>query len=368
MSIQVGVIGIVGLPARYGGFETLVENLVRELGVGKQDLCFTVYCSGARKGRPVEYLGARLKYIACPANGALSPLYDALAIVDAVRNGADVLLVLGVSGAWLLPLVRRFTRTRIITNVDGIEWKRDKWGRLARWFLRWSEGTAVRNSSQVIVDNVGIREHIESAYGVDCPVVVYGGDHAITVGRKAYGGTELPGRFALSICRIEPENNVEMVLRAFRAAGGIPLVFVGNWLASEYGRRLKAEFASVARITLLDPIYDPGLLRDIRERASLYVHGHSAGGTNPSLVEMLFFPVAIAAFDCNFNRYTLEGLGSYFRDEEQLASHLRKFDPTRPVVVDRGIRELAWRKYTWAAVAGDYWKLLRDNGKEVAGI
>jgi glycosyltransferase involved in cell wall biosynthesis len=302
-------------------------------------------------------MGSSLRYVPLPANGVLSTLYDVISLMDAMIRGVDVVLVLGVSGGIFIPCVRRLSRARVVVNVDGIEWRRDKWGRLARWFLRRSEEIAVRYADAVVADNEGIRDHLMQAYKRDCPIIAYGGDHAVSVPRSEYTGGGMPRSYALSICRIEPENNVEMILRAFSSAACVPLVFIGNWSASEFGRRMRDQYGQSPHVVLLDPIYDAEVLRGIREDALLYVHGHSAGGTNPSLVEMLFFSVPIAAFDCEFNRFSLEGGGRYFDSAESLTCIVREFNRDEEKTAGQKLLELGRRRYTWAAVSREYFDL-----------
>ena len=149
---KVAVIGTVGIPAKYGGFETLTEYLVEN---SNEDFDFTVYCSKPKyKERPKSYKNSRLVYLPLEANGKSSIPYDALSIIHALFY-ADVLLVLGVSGAFLLPFVKFFTKKKIVTNIDGLEWKRDKWGGLAKKYLKKQEAIAVKYSHEVVADNQG---------------------------------------------------------------------------------------------------------------------------------------------------------------------------------------------------------------------
>lgn len=285
---HIAVIGTVGVPATYGGFETLVENLVlwheadgqaRKQG-HKETL--TVYCSArAYEERPAEFHGAELRYLPLRANGAQSIPYDVWSMLWAIWRGQDTLLILGVSGALFLPVVRLLSRARIVFNIDGIEWKRAKWGRIQRRILKWSEASAVRFAHEVIADNGAIRDHVRDTYGREAHVITYGGDHALSAPPAPVEDLDLPDCYAFKVCRIEPENNVEMILEAFEGRTDCPVVLVGNWDRSDYGLALKARFANVPGVRLLDAIYDPGRLRSLREGAQVYVHGHSAGGTNP---------------------------------------------------------------------------------------
>lgn len=357
----IAVLGTVGIPASYGGFETLAENLARFHQTKGLQSRLVVYCSTKAYGaRPAQCLGAELRYVGLNANGVSSIAYDVVSLFSAAWRGSDVILLLGVSGAIALPLLRLFSRARIVTNIDGLEWKRDKWSRPARGFLRFSEKLAVRFSHEVITDNAGIADHVTHAYGRPSNVIAYGGDHAVSEPERPFTEQPLPERYALALCRIEPENNVAMILEAFARTPALPLVFVGNWGYSEFGRALQARYSKVPHLYLLNPIYDVGLLRDLRGRAALYVHGHSAGGTNPSLVEMMHFGVPVLAFDCVYNRYTTEGQALYFADKEGLTGALECLDPVLATDVGNAMRRIAQERYTWDAVGEAYFKLLME--------
>lgn len=360
---KIAIIGTVGVPANYGGFETLVENLINFSSQFERVPDLTVYCSGhAYQERVHNYRHARLIYLPIKANGTQSIIYDIWSMLSAVRSGHNQLLILGVSGCILLPILRRFSRVRILTNIDGLEWRRDKWGATARWFLRLSERLAVLHSHVVIADNQAIVDHVLTTYGRQCELISYGGDHALVAPACDISKLGLPRRYSLSLCRIEPENNVQMILEAFRQTPDESLVFVGNWSASGYGRKLRSEYLDNPNLFLLDAIYDPGKLRSLREAASLYVHGHSAGGTNPSLVEMMHFDTPVAAFDCSYNRYTTENKAFYFDSVEQLCAFLADRKAShRSAEEGMNMAEIANNRYTWERVGAAYFNLLRQD-------
>ncbi|MFN6946485.1 MAG: DUF1972 domain-containing protein, partial [Cytophagaceae bacterium] len=172
---SIAIIGTVGIPAKYGGFETLAENLVTYLS---SEYNITVFCSGkAYDDRPDSFNGAKLKYINLSANGPASIFYDIFSIINSLKF-ADVLLILGVSGCVSLPIVRLLSKKKIIVNIDGLEWKRGKWSRFAKWFLKFSEALAVRYADVIIADNRVIQEYIANEYGKLSELISYGGDHA----------------------------------------------------------------------------------------------------------------------------------------------------------------------------------------------
>jgi len=358
----IAILGTVGVPANYGGFETLAENLVIYHESRLLPDSLTVYCSSkSYPSRVTTYLSAHLKYVPLNANGAQSIPYDIWSLFSAMWQRSDVILLLGVSGAIALPLVRLFSSARIITNIDGIEWHREKWQGLAKHFLRFSEKMAVRFSHEVVADNAAIAEYVQQSYGVKAHVIAYGGDHAMAVESVSVDEYSLPERYAFSVCRIEPENNVHLVVEAFAWQPVHSLVMVGNWNNSEYGRALRAKYASCANLFLLDPIYDLGKLKTLRSQAAFYVHGHSAGGTNPSLVEAMHFGKAVFAYDCAFNRSTTENKALFFTGSEALQRLFLDLDRVALDKVGQDMLEIANRRYTWSLVAQQYFALMQDS-------
>ena len=358
---KIAIIGTVGVPSQYGGFETLADNLVRYHFDNNRSELITVYCStSAFKTHPKYYHNARLRYLNLKANGFQSPLYDIISIMHAVFHGHNQILLLGVSGALALPFLKILWWVNIVTNIDGIEWKREKWSGFAKLFLRISEVFAVRFSNEVIADNQAIADYVTNKYAKPCNVISYGGDHATKPIASITAPGDLPKKFALSLCRIEPENNVHMILDAFSKLE-TNLVFVGNWDNSEYGRQLKSKYLAHPNITVLNPVYDPSDLKAIRERASMYVHGHSAGGTNPALVEMMHFRIPVFAYDCSFNRYTTEDKAIYFSTAIDLSQKLSLLKNAESEAIGCNMLSIAKINYTWKKVGEEYFGLLNTN-------
>lgn len=353
---KIAIIGTVGLPARYGGFETLAEQLVDNLG---EQLDFTVYCSAKRYDkaqRQAKYKGARLIYLPLEANGIQSIPYDIISILHALFY-ADVLLILGVSGGLILPFVRLFTRKKIIISIDGIEWKRAKWSKLARWYLWFAEELAVRFSHADIADNEAIQSYTAMRYQSLSSIIEYGADHATRVkadaeAKKRYVFLNSP--YAFKVCRIEPENNVHIILEAFARLPQHRLVVVGNWHNSDYGIALRKQYSHSENLFLLDPIYNQCELDMLRSNALLYLHGHSAGGTNPSLVEAMHLGLPILAFDAIYNRTTTEGCAMYFKTTEDLVGLIRETPIRTLAEMGKTMGDIARRRYTWAIVAHKY--------------
>lgn len=353
---RIAILGTVGLPARYGGFETLAEQLI--LAAARRGIAdrFTVWCSAPQSGpgRPAHIHGAALRYLPLRANGAQSIPYDALSLWQAAQSGHGTALLLGVSGATALPLIRRASRMRIITHIDGIEWQRPKWGLVARAILKRSEMVAARWSHDIIADNPVIADHIRTRYGRTPVDIAYGHDHAIATPAGDITDLRLPRAYGLAIARAEPENNLVPILDAF-ADAPLPLVMVANWADTPHGRAIHARYAAQPNLHLLEAQYDPARLRAIRERAVIYLHGHGAGGTNPGLVEMMGFGLPIAAWDCGFNRATTADAAAYFTS----AASLRALIPDLCASpMGAHLRDIAAARYRWRDVTDAYFDLL----------
>lgn len=349
---KVAIIGTVGVPAAYGGFETLVENMLGDNC--SEGIEYTVFCSSKDCTKRLQsYKGARLKYVPLKANGIQSIFYDGLSLLRALR-GYDVVLVLGVSGGIFFPLFRLLSRSKFIVNIDGLEWKRDKWGALAKFILRLSEKLAVRFADTIIADNQGIVDHVKAEYNKTSELIAYGADHVVrdisreqtTEILEQYGLRK--GEYAITVCRIEPENNCGMILEAL-SESSMPAIFIGNWNKSEYGIELKKQYAGCANIKIADAVYDLETLYVLRANSKFYIHGHSAGGTNPSLVEAMYCRCNILAYDVVYNRETTANSASFFRNEHDIKALLFSGQNNSQQMFD-----IAAERYKWSVIAGQY--------------
>ena len=357
--MKVAIIGTVGLPANYGGFETLVEQLVRHNE--NRSLNYIVYCSKkAYSEKQRSYHGANLEYIGLNANGIQSIPYDILSLIKASKR-SDVILILGVSGCAFLPIFRLFSKKKLVINIDGLEHRRDKWNKWVRKFLKFSEKQAIKYGDVIITDNQGITDYVNDEYNTPSHLIAYGGDHVLTdvsndLTEKTLRKYGLEGDdYALGICRIEPENNVHAILEAFEMAQE-KIVFIGNWQKSLFGKQLAEKYKDSKYVKITPAVYDLDTLNVLRSNCSVYLHGHSAGGTNPSLVEAMFFGKPIVAFDCIYNRESTENKATYFKDVDELVAILRDNNFNRQENAS-AMKEIANRRYKWEFIAKQYEKL-----------
>ena len=360
--MRLAIIGTAGVPAKYGGFETLAEQLVLQW---QDQFDLTVYNS-THYYRPEErrptWEGAKIVYVPIKPNGLQSILYDIWSMIHALLH-SDVLLVLGVSGCIFLPFLKLFSNKQIIVNVDGLEWRRAKWKGLARKFLIYSEQMAIRYADQIVADNKAIQKYIHERYNQSSWMIEYGGDHCEqeTLSAKLLKKYPFLNKdYTCSVCRIEPENNIHLILEAFRISR-MPLVIIGNWDHSEYGRNLLNQYSKYRNLHLLPPIYNIRILNQIRSNTSLYIHGHSAGGTNPSLVEAMYLGLPVVAFDVIYNRITTEGKALYFSDAADLVQQLLILDDASLREVRQKMQFIAEKRYRWQVIAQAYAQIITSN-------
>ncbi len=355
MNKKIGIIGTNGLPGKYGGWDQLVYHTTNNL---KEDFSFTVYTSYSTADPNLkEYNKAKLKIIKFKANGIQSIPYDIVSMIHAIFH-CDVLFICGTSGCLFLPIVRLFGK-KIVLNPDGQEWKRKKWSKSIQLFLKLSERFGIQFATTVVADNVKIQEYICSEYKKKSELIEYGGDQVIKVPLSDATAKKydiVNGKYCFKVCRIEPENNIHTILDAFDKNGKIDLVLIGNWDFSEYGKSLRIKYANSNNLKLLNPIYEQITLDELRSNCGLYIHGHSVGGTNPSLVEAMNLGLCVVAFDVDYNRETTENKALYFSNQNGLVDILEQFEKDKIDVAkyQNELKLIAERRYKWSIITDKY--------------
>ena len=357
--MKVAIIGTVGVPACYGGYETLVENLLEYKQAN--ELEYQVYCSSKTyKERPKEYKRAKLKYIPFNANGVQAPLYDTLSLIHAYLT-CDQILSLGTVGSFILPIMKLFSKKKVIFNLDGLDNERAKFSSFPQKVIGMARKIAAKYGDLCISDNQGIKDYARKVYNRDSVLIEYGGDQATPIKNdkrlwEAYGLES--DNYSFKVARIEPENNIETILKAYSEMPNERLVIVGNWNKSEFGRRMEEEYSHYKNLTLLGPIYEPKEINLLRSNCKLYIHGHSAGGTNPSLVEAMNLGLPIIANGVVYNRETTEHKAAYFNDmdkdslKETVREVLSDNDKRQSIAIK--MLEIGKRRYTWKRIVGLY--------------
>lgn len=366
-SVCLAILGTRGIPAAYGGFETFAEQLaIRLVQRGHQ---VTVYAEADRPGLPdTWYQGVRVRHIHRPNWGPASVIgYDCRCLADA-RRGHQLLYMLGYGVAWACWWARKVWGQKVWLNIDGLEWSRSKWAFPARAYLRAMEWVSSWAPTRVLADAQAIADRYRRLYpsGVPCSFIAYGAllVDAITADEQPdvlrRWGLQ-PWCYALVVARPEPENHLLEIIEGYsRSDCDWSLIIVGDVKpVNIYQKRLLAHASQ--RVRFIGGVYDSHVLTTLRCHAACHFHGHSVGGTNPSLLEALACGNLIIAHDNSFNREVARDVALYFQSPAQLADHLntvRALTPeARQAASDRA-RTIVARYYTWSDIADAYEVLL----------
>lgn len=355
--MRIALVGTRGVPARYGGFETCVEEVGRRLVDRGHDV--VVYCRRADDVAPApEHLGMRLVHLPAVRSRTLETLsHTGLSVAHLARHRVDAAVVFNAANAPWLPVLR-LARIPVATHVDGLEWKRAKWGRGGRTYYRRAEALAVRWSDALIADARGIQDYYRERFDADTDLIAYGAPQVPEAADRLGELGLVTDGYHLVVARFEPENHVDVIVEGYRdSAARLPLVVVGSApYADEYTARVRS--LADDRVRLLGGVWDQELLDQLYANARTYLHGHSVGGTNPSLLRAIGAGTATTAFDVSFNREVLGESGRWFTAPADVA---REVEHAEADVADTRRRaELARReaeRYDWDDVAARYEEL-----------
>lgn len=356
---KVAIIGTNGIPAKYGGFETLADNLTKNLN-SKFD--FIVYCSRFKYSfRPKYYNNSKLIYIPLKANGWQSIIYDLICQIHALFI-VDVSLILGPSAGIFL-FINKLTKRRTIVNHGGLdEWNRTKYNFFERKYSRFNHWLSAKCADVNIADNNSLSVSLYDNFHVQSKNIAYGGDHVYSVFPQKMDYIKYPFlklKYALSVSRAQIDNNIHLLIKAFKELPDKILVIVANWEATQYGIDLKEKYCNlkIPNIYLLDAIYNLKELNLLRSNATIYIHSHSQCGTAPSLVEAICLKLPIISYDVATNRETTENKALYFKDSHDLIDLIHGLDNKICVSLKQDMEQLATKKYTWKTIAQQYAEL-----------
>ncbi|GHG56623.1 glycosyl transferase [Flavimobilis marinus] len=360
--MRIAMVGTRGVPAAYGGFETAIEEVGRRLADRGHDV--RVYRRRVAEGaQPTEHLGMRLVTLPALRRRSLETLsHTGLSVLHLVAHRCDAAFVFNAANAPWLPVLRA-ARIPVATHVDGLEWKRGKWGSGGRRYYRGAEVLAARWSDALIADAQGIADYYAEELGARTTLISYGApvQEAPAGDRLAELDLE-PEGYHLVVARFEPENHVQMIVEGYAASGSrLPLVVVGSApYADAYTRAVHAA-AGGRPVRFLGGVWEPELLDQLYANAATYLHGHSVGGTNPSLLRAIGAGTATVAYDVGFNREVLREHGRYFADAAGVAREIEAAEADSAGVRERGAALLQRaRDYDWDEVADAYEALARS--------
>lgn len=362
---KIAILGTRGIPARYGGFETFAEELATRLV--KKGYEVTVFCELEEGPQPESYCGISLRYAASPSFGPLTTVYFDLLSLWMARKGFDIVYLLGY-GAAPFCFIPRIWGSRVWLNVDGIEWARAKWGPMAKAYFKLMELFSMWSPNRVIADAEGIKTHLKSRHRrlPPCSVVPYGAPLIEVVPEvemlNEWGIASK--RYYLIVSRIEPENHVREIVEGYKSSQSpFPLVVVGNHkVGTPYADNLLR--LADKKVKFIGGVYDKEKLQTLRYHSLAYLHGHSVGGTNPSLLEALGCGNLIIAHDNVFNREVAGDIGFYFKSEKDISGIIERIELLPETVVSDLADKAKARiieKYNWDNIANIYIQLIKKD-------
>jgi glycosyltransferase involved in cell wall biosynthesis len=358
--MKIAILGTRGIPNYHGGFEQFAEYFA--VFMADQGHSVVVYNSHNHPYKEDTYEKVKIIHSFDPEHllgTAGQFIYDFNCIVDIRKRKFDVILQLGYtsSSIWgrLLP-----KQSVIVTNMDGLEWKRTKYSKMAQSFLKKAEKWAVKSSDYLISDSIGIKNYLYMTYSIDSKYIAYGAslfesqnqDILIKYGLVKY-------QYNLLIARLEPENNIETILLGVKDSNTENLFIVIGNHDTKYGRYLKIKFKSCDKIKFLGSIYNLDILNNLRYFSDLYFHGHSVGGTNPSLLEAMASNCLIIAHDNIFNKSILEEDAFYFSDSSDVKTMLLEIRKKNNDFLIENNKNKIKNNYSWSKINNEYLEYLQ---------
>jgi glycosyltransferase involved in cell wall biosynthesis len=357
--MKIAFVSVRGIPNNYGGFEQFAEYI--SVGLAKRGHDVTVYSPSYHPYKENEYKGVHIKHIYSPEpwmGGSVgSFFYDFSSLKDALKKEHfDIIYEAGYTSiipAFIWFNVKKIKSPIVVTNMDGLEYKRTKFNKWVQKFIHWEEKEAVKHSHYLIADNMGIHDYYKEVYGKESKFLAYGANIYDDYDEKHLESLGLhPKDYYLLIARLEPENNIRMAIEGYRHSveyGRKPLVIVGK-TTTKHAKKLLFEYGDDPSIQFVGGIYDFNKLNSIRHFSYAYFHGHSVGGTNPSLLEAMAAGCFILAHDNIFNRAVLRENATYYGSAEEVSDLLDHIEENEVVhrqqFVD-GNLEVIRKEYSW---------------------
>lgn len=358
--MKIAILGTRGIPNYYGGFEQFAQYL--SVGLVKNNHEVFVYNSSNHPYQENEYRGVKIIHCYDPEHkiGTVGQfVYDLNCILDSRNRNFDVILQLGYTSSSVFNFL--FKKSRIVTNMDGLEWKRSKYSKPVQVFLKYAEKLAVSYSDTLIADSKGIKEYLDSKYSLNSKYIPYGADANQRFDLEHLNKFSLqPYRYDMLIARLEPENSVKEIIEGFVASSTTRnLVIVGS-TSTSLGKYLKNNIKD-NRLIYLEYISDINQLNSLRYYSNLYFHGHTVGGTNPSLLEAMASQALVCANNNIFNRSILGDDAHYFTNSEnvsELVNSINKDDYSKFISLNKmKIIEI----YNWESIIKQYEKVLNET-------
>ncbi len=366
---HLNILGTRGVPATHGGFETFAERLA--LYLVRHGFSVTVYCQSEGPvdlaGHEDHWNGIHRVHFGTKRSGAAGTMEFDLKCARHVLGQPGVDLVLGYNTA-VFNILQKLKRRKVFMNMDGIEWKRKKWSTPAKLWLLLNEIIGANLANTPIADHPEIGRHIAKRTFRSPVVIPYGADVVETAPLAPVRDLGLQsGGYFISVARIEPENSILEMIKAFQVSGTAKkFVVLGRFDPDiEYHRKVRQ--AAPANVLFPGGIYEDHRVKSLRFHARAYFHGHQVGGTNPSLVEALGAGNAVIAHDNVFNRWTAGQGQRFFSSVQSCSQHIRQFshDDLAVQAARKAARQRHAADFSWESVLAQYQALLLDEPQSV---
>ena len=357
--MKIAILGTRGIPNHYGGFEQFAEYLSVGLVQRRHDV--TVYNSHSHPYQEKVFNGVKIKHIYDPENRigtAGQFIYDLLCILDTRKNDYDIILQLGYTSSSIFFDLHP-VKSIVVTNMDGLEWKRTKYSTKVQKFLQWAESLAVKKSDALISDSIGIQNYLQSKYSAKSIYIPYG-SYAITEYADSVCAKYSVEKYNydMLIARLEPENSIDIILEGVsKATVKRPFLVIGKHETS-YGEYLKTKFADTGHIVFVGGVYDKAKLDSLRCFSNLYFHGHTVGGTNPSLLEAMGSNALICANDNEFNSTILGPDALYFKNSDDVSHSIDTVSKQNFAHFLENNMQKIQNVYEWNTIIDQYEKFL----------
>jgi glycosyltransferase involved in cell wall biosynthesis len=359
--MKIAILGTRGVPNYYGGFEQFAEFFSVYL-VEKGHEVF-VYNSHNHPFQEKTFHGVNIIHQNDPEHklGTFGQfIYDFNCIVDSRKRDFDIILQLGYTSnsIWFFLLPKK---PIIITNMDGLEWKRTKYSKLVQQFLKFAERLAAVSSDYLVSDSLGIKTFLKKQYNKESTYIAYGAHPFTNPDEKIISDYNVTkNNYNMIMARFEPENNLEMVLDGVALnTDKTPILVIGNH-ETKYGNFLKTKYKEYEDIRFLGGIYNIDHLNNLRYFSNIYFHGHSVGGTNPSLLEAMASKAFVIAHNNHFNKAILKENGYYFSNPQEVKNILETIKKNDNLQLVQNNFDAIENEFNWDKINGEYLQLFEE--------
>lgn len=364
--MKVGILGTRGIPNNYGGFEQFAEYIAEHLATEGVEV--VVYNPDFHPYQEKEYKGVQIIHKYCPENkfgAAAHFIYDFLCLKDAFNRDFDIIFEAGY--ATVAPsffLLRKKGKAKIVTNMDGIEWKRSKWSKPVKTLMKIFEKISVKRSDVLVSDNLGIQSYYKERFNVESEFIAYGADLVQNYENERidkYNVTK--DNYLMLVARMEPENNIEMILDGYVESGSdLPFLVIGG--VNKFAEYLKEKFKGTG-IQFIGGVYDKDDLDALRKNCGIYFHGHSVGGTNPSLLEAMASEANLAVHNNQFNVGVVQENAVYFENSKKVAEIIKERTNFEFNQMIEENKKLIQSVYSWKTITKQYLDLFKSASGEL---